>query len=179
MLINFWIMIPKNCKNFFMANERACPPRGGLELCSPVSNVCVGWKMQFQSFGTVVTFVKLGDLHEFARQIYKLRSDLHDLICSFLWALQEFRFTSFQKGRDYHWFATFEKTRSTLICNKTVTFFKRKWKRFEATLHLLIIWKSIVKGLRKEVLFSKELRFKQSERIKIIVKSRTCFALHH
>ena len=138
------------------------------------------WYMNFwDPLYTVVTFVKLRDLHEFARQIYRLRSDLHDLICSFLWDLQEFRFTSFQKGRDYHWFATFEKTRSTLICNKTVTFFTRKWKRFEATLHLLIIWKSIVKDLRKEVLFSKELLFKQSERTESIVKSRTCFALHH
>ena len=72
-------------------------------------------------------------MHEFARQIYRLRSDLHDLICSFLWDLQEFRFTSFQKGRDYHWFATFETTRSTLICNKTVTFFKKmkaSWSDF-------------------------------------------------
>ena len=114
-------------------------------------------KYTYVQHTTVVTFVKLGDLHEFARQIYRLRSDLHDLICSFLWDLQEFRFTSFQKGRDYHWFATFEKTRSTLICNKTVTFFKRKWKRFEATLHLLIIWKKHRERSQKRSLIFKRI----------------------
>ena len=116
------------------------------------------WYMNFwDPLYTVVTFVKLRDLHEFARQIYRLRSDLHDLICSFLWDLQEFRFTSFQKGRDYHWFATFEKTRSTLICNKTVTFFTRKWKRFEATLHLLIIWKKHRERSQKRSLIFKRI----------------------
>ena len=74
--------------------------------------------------------------------------DLHDVIYTFLSYLHESRFTTFQKGKDS-------------ICNfwEDEVHIDLQQNSFEATLHLLTIWKKY-----REVLFSEELRFKQSEK---------------
>ena len=128
---------------------------------------------------TVVTFVNLNDLHEFASLIYNTpsrftRGDLH-LSLRFT-RLQIYNFSKRQgfdlqllRRRGPHWFATKQS-----LC------FSESMKAFWGDFALVDNFgKSIVKGLRKEVLFSEELRFKQSNKIESIVKFRTCFALHH
>ena len=36
-LVNFWILLPKNCINSFLKRAGLPPSGGGLELCSPVT----------------------------------------------------------------------------------------------------------------------------------------------
>ena len=72
---------------------------------------------------TVLTFVNLRDLHEFTQQIYRphlrfTRGDLHLSL-----RFTRYRFTSFQKLRDKHWFETFEETRFTSIPKQEISMF--------------------------------------------------------
>ena len=66
--------------------------------------------------------------------------DLHEVIYTFLWDLHDSRFTTFQKGKDS--ICNFWEDEVHIDVQQNSRFvFQNIWKRFEATLHLLIICK--------------------------------------
>ena len=121
-----------------------------------------------ESFPTVVTFVNLNDLHEFASLIYNTYSkftggDLH-LSLRFT-RLQIYNFSKRQgsdlqllRRRGPHWFATKQS-----LC------FSESMKAFWGDFALVDKFgKSIVKGLRKEAFFRKNYASNKARKLKVL-----------
>ena len=94
--------------------------------------------------------------------------DLHEVIYTFLWDLHDSRFTTFQKGKDS--ICNFWEDEVHIDLQQNSHFvFQNLWKRFEATLHLLIILEKVSwKVSGKKFYFRKNYASNKARKLKVL-----------